>query len=207
MRRVRALLVGIMVAGCATWAIAGSDWHVAPGTRGAALLSRSAFLHGYLHGYEQGFHAADLDLQFGHSPRNPEKLDGFHHVTGYEDQFGDKDSFATGYYQGFRIGYTDGINLRPFRALTAVSAAARGLPAEDPAPSKSFDDAVTAGYKQGIAQGRRDAGDGAARRSAPAACDPLDRSAAYCDAYVRGYRFGYSDGYVTGTPPVLAREK
>ncbi len=203
---LRVAIVVVLVAGCLPCAFAGEDWHVAPNTQGRTLFLRSPFLHGYMHGYEQGFHAADLDLQVGHDPRDPEKLDAFREVAGYERRFGDQKSFAKGYYQGFRVGYDDGTNLRPFRALSEVRAAGRGLLADRSVPSKPFDEALTTGYKQGVVHGRNDAGGGVAR-NALTPCHPADRSGEYCDAYDRGYRLGYSDGYVTQSPPVLAEKQ
>ncbi len=204
-RRLLLLMVGAAV--CVAGSYAGGDWHVAADARSRALFARSAFLHGYMHGYEQGFHAADLDLHMGRS-RDPEKLDDFRHVAGYEGQFGDKGSFSTGYYQGFRVGYGDGISLRPFRALAEVRAAGQGLPdAREAKPEKTFDEGIVAGYKSGILQGRQDASSGGARRKVPAPCQASRSSNEYCDAYRRGYGLGYGDGYVGQAPAALAEQK
>ena len=208
MRMMRRVLVALMFAGCVSWSSAGTDWQLDADGGARALLAKSAFIHGYIHGNEQAFHVADLDLQLGRGARDPEKLNEFRHVAGYQDGFGDRSSFDTGYYQGFRVGYADSFSERAFRALNELRAAAQGLAEErDPKPSKQFDQALSDGYKNGVAQGRRDAASGMAAGKSATPCDPLRRSAEYCDAFTRGYGIGYSDGYLDETLPVLAQGK
>ncbi len=186
------------------------DWHLSSGP-GQALFAKSAFMHGYMHGYEQGFHCADLDLQMGHTPRDPATIKDFKNISGYRDVFGDKHSFTNGYREGFRVGYADSTRGSHFRALGELRAAALGL-LENAAPAinQRFDQGVSTGYYAGRQQGLRDGRAGDAFQEVAVHCGgglfhPFRRSEdEFCAGYGRGYSMGYADGYANQAPRAVA---
>ena len=189
-----------------------ADWHVT-GALGHGLCKKSAFVHGYIHGYEQGFHVADLDLQMGHDVSDPTKIKAYRDAVGYRGRFGDKAFFESGYHEGFRVGYADGVDGRAFRAVSELRAAALGVQEEgDLRPSKVFDQGFSSGYSAGVQHGLRDGRVGIAFQEVSAQCPEglfhsLGRGDEYCSGYGRGYRLGYTDGYVNQAPEVLAQRK
>ncbi len=169
-------------------------------------------MHGYMHGYEQGFHAADLDLQMTHDPADPTQMKAYRSLTGYESAFGDKHFFENGYHKGFVVGYADGMSERQFRAEGELRALAQALPDGDDKPSKVFDTGFSAGYGDGVQHGLRDGRVGMAFMETGAECQEgylgsSRRGDEYCSGYLRGYRLGYNDGYVNQAPQVLAERK
>ncbi len=200
---MRMALVLFLTLAAACYASDAPDWHVSRNARASALFRRSAFVHGYMHGYERGFHAAGLDLNFARQRQNPEKMSECREAAGYKHEFGVRQFFEKGFREGCRVGYTDGVSERTFRALDQARAAAVGLDQDEarPKPSKTFDEGFAAGYRAGSGVGLRDAGRGVPLRDAAGPCDESGsaRSDEYCGAYARGYRFGYSDAYVTRT--------
>ncbi len=204
---MRRALLAIVITAAACWASdSAPDWHVNSDLRARVLFCKSAFVHGYMHGYEQGFHVADIDLNFARNPRDPERIDEYRNPAGYRRQFGDRHVFEKGYREGFRIGYSDGTNERAFRAIDQARAAAAGLADDvDVKPSKIFDEGFSAGYRLGSGIGLRDGRRGTQFRNAAARCDAKVSSSSpdgeYCAGYARGYRFGYADGYVTQVSP------
>lgn len=185
------------------------DWHVTS-TPASAICLKSAFVHGYMHGYEQGFHAADLDLQMGRDARDPVKLKEYRDVAGYRNEFGDKHSFAAGYREGVRVGYADAFAGRHFRAVNGLRTAALGLPqAAGIQPNKLFDQGFATGYGAGRQQGLRDGRAGVDFQNVGVTCHggkfhPFRRTDDYCAGYGRGYGVGYADGYINQAPSTLA---
>lgn len=188
------------------------DRHYAA-SRTSAITHKSVFVHGYLHGYEEGFHLADLDIQMGRGVRDIGKCKEARELAGYRSEFGNKNAFESGYREGVRVGYGDGIAGRAFRAvgeLETISATA--LVAAEGRPDASFDQGFAAGYaagqRQGLQDGRRD------ETFTPPlpACPPQPAKAnqqTFCAAYIGGYRVGYADGFTNvarhGTTQAEAR--
>ncbi len=166
-----------------------------------AIAHKSVFIHGYLHGYEEGFYLGDLDLQVGRSARDISKAREGHDVRGYRHEFGDKHLFEDGYRQGVRVGYADAISGRSFRVIGELKAAMALVPDAAPqGPDPVFDQGFSAGYTsgqhQGVQDGRRAAAFAASQPACPAAPGAGHNLPDYCAAYLSGYRFGYSDGFV-----------
>jgi len=169
----------------------------------ARLYSQSVFMHGYIHGYEEGFHNADVDIQMAHGFRDVSTLDAYKKVAGYRSSFGDKQIFEAGYRHGFRVGYTDCISGRNFRAIQLLRAAALGLSLTSlsPAARLSFDLGVQEGYIAGENEGLHDGRASLGSRNMVPGCTPLDqnhnqsRDANYCNGFRRAFLVGYSDGY------------
>ncbi len=197
MRKLPLLTFALLVAlASAAWAgDQSADPHLVA-ARLTPICRRSAFLHGYLHGYERGFQAADLDLQMGRTRLEPPPAND----SGYRPEFGDKGLFRAGYKSGLLTGYADGAAGRRFRAVAVVLEAFGPVAVPDTA---DLDRALRAGYsagqKRGLSDGRNrlpfqtQAGD---CRLSLRASDSIQ----FCDAFARGYRMGYSDGYVNQQP-------
>lgn len=186
-----------------------SDWHVTS-SPAAVLFSKSAFAHGYIHGYEQGFHAADLDLQMGRDARDPTRRKEFRELAGYHTSFGSKAFFQSGYRAGFRVGYADSYAGRQFRAIAALRNAAAGLAEAPLEPSNTFDEGIASGYDAGRQQGLRDGRAATAFKALDVRCHgsvfhPFRHTDEYCSGYGRGYRIGYADGYFNQAPRRLAQ--
>jgi hypothetical protein len=116
-----------------------SDPHISAES-GNNVYAASAFAHGLRHGYEEGFHAADRDLQLSAFslddiavPRSSKK------VIGYRSEFGPKESFHKGFAQGYRLGFADSVKGIAFRMTPPeVTVAAK--------PDGDFDRGVQYGY-------------------------------------------------------------
>ena len=188
-----------------------TDWHLS--SSGAkAFFTRSSLAHGYMHGYEEGFHQGDLDLQLGRQFQAYKDLDGFKKIRGYRRNFGDHKNFQEGYRKGYAVGYIDAYAGRDFRAMQLVEQAKTERDtAPLTLPDRHFDEVFLQGYelgqRAGLADGRV--------ATAVAALDPKDcgqtvpvNDANYCDAYHRGYRLGYSDGFANQREgaPVFAKK-
>ncbi len=173
----------------------------------AELVRRSTFTHGYLHGYEAGFHAGDVDFHAARV-RTPRQLREIDRPVGYQPEFGSRESFRSGFHEGFLAGYEDSIAGRDFRGFQIVAAFANS----DPAFPKDFDLGVVEGYKTGQRVGIEDLEADADFNPEQAACPAKpDRDGrrpayadAYCSGYVSAYRLGYRDGFLRATPAPAA---
>jgi hypothetical protein len=173
-----------------------------PGT--GAILTRSAFAHGYRHGYEAGYHEGNIDINMARRPRTQAKqFKGL--PLEYEESFGPKKSFELGFSLGLKAGYSDGYVGNNFRAIDDLRSAGDAL-GQSPAPIDPenilFDRGVALGYGDGFAHGRsepRSPKSPIAISSVSCSFRPSTpgESAAepsYCDGYRRGYLLGHGDG-------------
>lgn len=174
-----------------------------PGT--GALLTRSAFAHGYRHGYETGYHEGNIDINMARNPRTTYKqFKGL--PLGYDGKFGPKKSFELGFALGLEAGYGDGYAGRTFRAIDSLRAISGGLAAK---PRKHdthdvfFDRGVTLGYQDGFAASHASANRSEVMpvdmQSVPCSFRPNHKSesaaaSSYCDGYRRGFVLGHLDG-------------
>jgi hypothetical protein len=161
----------------------------------STLYTRSAFAHGYIHGYEDGFHSGDVDLQLGREARDPASFPSYKHAcASYHSSFGSKSSFKFGFEDGFRAGYADATRGLAFRAVWELRNASNGLELTSaPHESQRFDVGFMDGYKGGRRQGADDGRNFAASNPIEPPC--LGYNKEYCDAFGRGFRVGYGDGY------------
>jgi hypothetical protein len=175
-------------------------------TGSAALLTRSAFAHGYRHGYEQGFHQGNIDANMARPPKNiPARFKGM--PSGYESRFGNKKSFEQGFTLGIKAGYNDGYAGHAFRGVAQLREAGAALdlhsPSQDPA-NVHFDAGVALGYHDGF--------DRAVSERSDPKLDPRNVSCPQpsssgsqekatvdfqCDGYRRGFLLGFADGNAT----------
>jgi hypothetical protein len=172
----------------------------------ATTAHRSTFVHGYLHGYEEGFHNGDFDLHMGRITRGEYTRDA--KLSGYKKQFGPKQMFASGFREGFRVGYGDAAAGRSFRAIQNVEAASGSDTANDVREILTYDEGIRQGYLAGQHQGLDDARGQHASKPSPAC--PINTGATkaeFCAAYASGYGMGYSDGYVNQAKTVVAEAK
>lgn len=190
----------------------GGDWH----ELSLDVCVKSSFAHGYMHGYEEGFHVGDLDIQMGRSFRNIQKQEQFKRKSGYRTSFGDKSSYEGGYREGYLVGYTDSYAGRNFRAVMLVRETARPVADQKLQSDYRFDSAFKEGYLSGRTKGLQD-GRSSASESAAVQCNEKEKmgkggagspDSGYCDAFSRGYKLGYSDGYANQKQfaPVIARK-
>lgn len=166
-----------------------------------SLCRHSAYVHGYIHGYESGFRMGDLEYHLGREPRAVDLIKDYRRVAGYRREFGDSGSFRRGYRQGFRAAYEDALHGTSFRGIDQVRHVAQGdrLAAD----WKEFDQAASAGYDAGFVAGQRDStpppsGLQQTYQHCPAGRDSTD----YCEGFSRGFRLGYSDGFVNQSSQV-----
>lgn len=156
-----------------------------------SLYRRSAFAHGYIHGYEEGFHAANLDWHMGRT--RPDLTKQLHvskntkRQCGYAPEYGDHKNFMKGFEQGYAEAYNDVFSDQSFRAIAEARAAAEGLDASGPHPSRTFDDGFLAGVtaaREGTAPAKDLSG------TTEWCIQNLHSSSPdYCDAYARGIVF------------------
>lgn len=176
-----------------------------------AILSRSAFAHGYRHGYEEGYHVGNVDINMGRRPRSEKsQFRGLKLKLGYSSSFGPKHSFEEGFEVGLKAGYTDGYAGRAFRAVDSLRAVAAAMaevaPAEDPGGAY-FDQGVAFGYRDGFQQGNSATPGAASMDFRLVACtdshpDSEKDSTArgnYCEGYRRGFVLGRADGFMSRT--------
>jgi len=171
-----------------------------------AMLTRSAFAHGYRHGYEEGYHLGNMDVNMGRLARK--KRDQFHGLNqGYSSQFGPKKSFEAGFEAGLRAGYSDGFTGRSFRVIGTMRQLARALEPPSPADASGvyFDQGVASGYRDGFQRGATGPLDPPLDAAAIACVafrplKPQDTAAegSYCEGYRRGYVMGHNDAMVLG---------
>ncbi len=136
------------------------------------LYSTSVLAHGHRHGYEEGFHAADQDVQMGRAARDMDKCLKHLNVEGYRSEFGNKELYSRGYGLGFRAGYEDSVAAREFRP-TAEVLGAQLIELKDPNLRAGYDQGLVAAHKAG-------AGD-------PQACPAKGRDPRFCDGFALGY--------------------
>jgi hypothetical protein len=175
----------------------------------AALLTRSAFAHGYRHGYEQGFHQGNVDANMARPPKNiAARFKGM--PSGYESRFGARKSFEQGFAQGIKAGYNDGYPGHAFRGVAQLREAGASLdlqaPPQDPA-NLHFDAGVALGYRDGFDRafaGRSEPQLDPRNVSCPQPSSSGGQGKAmvdlHCDGYRRGYLLGFADG-VASQPP------
>lgn len=192
----------------ASTAPAGKDQdHHIDADRARSLFRASAFLHGYMHGYEEGFHCADQDIHMGRPPRPLEKVEHSGDDQ-YRKRFGERRHFLRGFAQGLRVGYADGIRGVEFRAVAETRKLAEGLEAVEqlpPARRKIFESGVMEGYELGLRQGLLE---GRSRTPLPddivvataQVTEALPQPEDYKSGFARGYRLGYTDGYLNQAP-------
>ena len=176
------------------------------GSERAALYQHSAFAHGYIHGYEEGFHLGNQDLQLARGARDVSKSDSYRQATvDYRPEFGGREAFRAGYRDGLVVGYTDAFSGHSFRAIDEARIAAARLSSNDPAPDVhhktryfelGFMDGYRAGAMQGIGDGRNNVNYRPQQAECSSARDGVSLSEEYCIGYLRGFSFGYSDGYI-----------
>jgi hypothetical protein len=175
----------------------------------AAILTRSAFAHGYRHGYEAGYHEGNIDINMARPARTePKHFKGL--PLGYQDSFGSRKSFESGFALGLKAGYRDGYAGNSFRAVDELRSASDSL-ADKPIPvdpqNVFFDHGLTAGYQDGFAGGRAEPQ--SARKKAttidsvtcsyhPSKPSEAAAEPSYCEGYRRGYVLGHGDGRAIG---------
>ena len=172
----------------------------------APIAHHSTFVHGYLHGYEEGFHQGDFDLQMGRVGRGDygEKCS----TKGYHKEFGPKAMYASGFQQGFAVGYADAATGRNFRAVQNVvgaTAAATVIPGKS--DGAGFDRGMMSGYIAGQHQGLDDARRELQAQPSPA-CPVRNGTSepVFCAAYAQGFQMGYSDGFANQAKTTLAEK-
>jgi hypothetical protein len=172
----------------------------------APLYQRSAFAHGYIHGYEQGFHIGNQDLQLARTARDVSKTEIYRKAgEEYRAQFGARDAFRIGYRNGMVVGYTDAMNDHSFRAIDEARIAVAHLDNESVTPygaaarnhhfELGFMDGYTAGTLRGVGDGRNRVNYQPAQADCGIGRSPT-LGETYCAGYLRGFSFGYSDGYI-----------
>lgn len=184
------------------WTVAAACPHL--NSERGPLYERSSFAHGYIHGYELGFHLGNQDLQLARNARDISKSEEYHKATeGYREQSGPRDAFRAGYRDGLIVGYTDAKSGHSFRAIDEARIAATRLDAERvpaKAGSRNFELGFMDGYRAGTMQGVGDGRNQLTYRPGQAECGNARENASfgesYCVGYLRGFNFGYSDGYI-----------
>jgi flagellar biosynthesis/type III secretory pathway protein FliH len=167
-----------------------------------ALISRSAFAHGYRHGYEEGYHVGNIDINMGRLDRTQTKkqFQGLKTPTGYSPSFGPRALFHAGFQAGFRAGYHDGYDGRSFRAVDSARALAADLEKESPESERSrsyFDQGLASGYQEGFRKG--DASSPVQRQidlrqvKCPESGPNSTETSSYCGGYRRGFVLGHTD--------------
>jgi hypothetical protein len=145
----------------------------------ARIYAVSPFVHGYRDGYQQGFHDTDISLQFAHEPSPAESMRNYRDVH-YRSEFGEKESYVSGYRAGFRRGVADMLEGRDLRVFSMLAIATeRGL-----AQSATFTLKPSA-FDNGVRQGYLQEASPTGRRAGSAEC-AKDASGAFC----AGVRFG-----------------
>src|SRR5947209_14476702 len=91
-----------------------------------AALYQAPFLHGYRDGYHQGFHDADMEMQFAHAASGPREAPHYRKVD-YKSEFGDRKTYVSGYRAGFERCYQDLSSGKEFRAFAFLKEASGGV--------------------------------------------------------------------------------
>lgn len=207
MPRFSSFRILLLLALCLAVAAGAQETHLTEAGSGA-ILSRSAFAHGYRHGYEEGYHLGNVDINMARDPRVRLKAQ-FHGLKiklGYVPSFGSKRSFEDGFEAGLKAGYSDGYAGRTFRAVDALRLLAVALesapPPEDPG-SVYFDQGLASGYRDGWQQEGSYAPGMEPLDFHRVACvsshpgnqpdSPVEDS--YCEGYKRGFVLGHGDAW------------
>lgn len=167
-----------------------------------ALLSRSAFAHGYRHGYEEGYHLGNIDINMSRVFRALDKkgLHGVKITTGYSSSFGSEASFDAGFHAGLKAGYRDGYEGHSFRVVDLARALSIDLENEAAAGGHSgaaFDQGIAAGYEDGFRKGAASSPEQKQIELSQVACPESGSASAgpvsYCGGYRRGFVMGHTD--------------
>jgi hypothetical protein len=197
----RLLLTLFLVAGVAATS-RSQDLHLSE-SGSAAVLSHSAFAHGYRHGYEEGYHVGNVDVSVGSSQRR--KLKDFHGLKlGYSSQFGSRKLFEHGFVAGLKAGYGDGYSgrlLRVVDTLRLVSASLEDTRSATDPSFAHFDDGFFSGYNEGFDRGGSDLSSTAQVDFRLVGCTNLQKQhlsgeVSYCEGYRRGFALGHADGFL-----------
>jgi len=198
----RLLFTLFLAAGVALTA-RSQDLHLSESGSGA-VLSHSAFAHGYRHGYEEGYHTGNADASLGSSQRR--KLKDFRGLKlGYSSQFGSRKVFERGFLAGLKVGYVDGYSGRPFRAvdtLRSVSGSLEDAHSATDARFTHFDDGFVSGYNEGFDRGESDQSSTAQVDFHFVGCvkskeqNNSSGEQSYCEGYRRGFVLGRTDGFL-----------
>jgi flagellar biosynthesis/type III secretory pathway protein FliH len=196
----RLLLTLFLAAGVAATATA-QDFHLRE-SGSAAVLSHSAFAHGYRHGYEEGYHVGNADASLGSSQRH--QIKDFHGLKlGYSSQFGPRNLFEHGFTSGLKAGYLDGYSGRLFRAVDTLRSVSASL--EDTQSARGFthfDEGFLSGYNEGFDRGRSDQSSTAQVDFHFVGCTNFQKQHnlsgenSYCEGYRRGFALGHADGFL-----------
>jgi flagellar biosynthesis/type III secretory pathway protein FliH len=196
----RLLLTLFLAAGVAATATA-QDFHLRE-SGSAAVLSHSAFAHGYRHGYEEGYHVGNADASLGSSQRH--QIKDFHGLKlGYSSQFGPRNLFEHGFTSGLKAGYLDGYSGRLFRAVDTLRSVSASL--EDTQSARGFthfDEGFLSGYNEGFDRGGSDQSSTAQVDFHFVGCanfqkqHNLSGENSYCEGYRRGFALGHADGFL-----------
>lgn len=198
----RLLLTLFLAAGVAVTA-RSQDLHLSE-SGSAAVLSHSAFAHGYRHGYEEGYHTGNTDASLGSLQRR--RLKDFHGLKlGYFPQFGSRKVFERGFLAGLKVGYADGYSGRLFRAVDTLRSVSDSLEDTNSATDvrfAHFDDGFVSGYSQGFDSGGSDQSSTAQVDFHFVGCvnskkqNNLPGEESYCEGYRRGFVLGHADGFL-----------
>ena len=187
------------------WPVA-AERHLQDGST-AALLSDSAFAHGYRHGYDEGFHLGDLDIHMGRPARVATGFKEYRQAgREYNSAFGSKELFDEGYRAGIRCGYSDAMAGFEYRASRRTREAADGLSVLPPSRRKFFDEGFAGGYKS--AQSHDAPAPGVTSAYLEQHCEKTashSRPLEYCSGFSRGYLLGMfsappSSGKIASSP-------
>lgn len=175
---------------------------------GRRLYALSAFAHGHRHGYEEGYLAADAELQLGRRPREirPDKVPKAMH---YKREYGDRKRFREGFVSGFIAGFQDSFADRSFRLpdwtreVPPLPWSLEDLPQADgpPVPDRIargiFDEGVAAGYRSGLKVPAADTASVALAAQAAGACEGLtvvpESRQGFCAGFTQGFLLGAND--------------
>lgn len=199
------LLISFCLAAGLTAGALAQDLHMTE-SGSAAVLSRSAFAHGYRHGYEEGYHAGNVDVSLGTMAR-PRVKDIKGIKLGYSVRFGPRRVFEEGFRAGLRAGYGDGYSGRLFRAVDSLRSVAASLDDARIPPDPNFghfDEGFFSGYNEGFDRGAADQSSRAEVDFHFVGCaigrqakqPDLSSRESYCEGYRRGFALGHADGFV-----------
>lgn len=171
-------------------------------TGSGALLSRSAFAHGYRHGYEEGYHLGNIDVNMARFDRTQVKkqFPGVKIASGYSPSYGPQASFDAGFRAGLRAGYHDGYDGRSFRAVDSARTLSMDLERESPDSEHAnayFDHGLALGYDEGFRKGETSAPSQRQIEVKQVKCPESGPNSAeqssYCGGYRRGFVLGHTD--------------
>lgn len=193
----RLLLALFLVAGVGV----SQDLHLSES--GSAVLSHSAFAHGYRHGYEEGYHVGNADISLGSAQRH--KIKDFRGLKlGYSPQFGPRSVFERGFVAGLKAGYGDGYSGRLFRAIDTLRSVSASLEDTRSATDRKFvhfDQGFLSGYSEGFDRGGADQSSNAQVDFHFVGCANFQKQQnpsaedSYCEGYRRGFALGHADGF------------